>query len=275
MNFAIFGGDNRSLRLCALLRADGHGVTPFALERVMPDCVSDPAEALHGADGVILPLPCDRNGLLNAPFSAESHTFPQLLAAAPPGLPVLAGKTSENLRAVCRRQKLALSDYFLREDFTLRNAALTAEGAVSLLLTGENALCGSRVLITGFGRIGRMLAGKLRALGASVTVGARKSEDRALAEALGCQAISLSCAVEGTWDAVVNTIPAQIFDRSAIQAFGEARCIELASAPYGFDLEAAAALEKQIELAPGLPGKTAPLAAAAAVRDAIYGILEG
>lgn len=275
MNFAVFGGDERFLRLCTLLRQDGHNVRTFALEQALPDCAADPETALRGADAVILPLPCDRGGRLNAPFSAASHSFPSLLAAAPPGLPVLAGKATEELRSVCRRQRLALSDYFLREDFTLRNAALTAEGAVSLLLAGEKALGGSRVLITGFGRIGRLLAGKLRALGADVTVAARKSEDLVLAGALGCRGIPLHAVTEGVWDAVVNTVPAQILDAEALRSFGAARCIELASPPYGFDLAAAEALGTQIELASGLPGKTAPAAATAAVRDAIYAIMEG
>lgn len=272
MNFALFGGDDRSLRLCSLLRADGHSVAVYALEGKLP-CSASPEEALVGADAVLFPLPCEKDGALNAPYAAEKHTFSELLAAAPPGLPVLAGKAGEELRSVCRRQKLALHDYFLREDFTLRNAELTAEGAVGLLLQGENALRGSRVLIAGFGRIGRFLAVKLTALGAEVTVAARKGVDRVLAESLGCRAIPIAAA-DGKWDAVVNTVPAQIFGAEMLETFENARLIELASAPYGFDFEAAAAAGKQIELASGLPGKSAPAAAAAAVRDVIYAIME-
>ena len=273
MNFAVFGGDDRIVRLCGLLRADGHRVRPYALEGKLP-CAAAPAEALHGADAVILPLPCKKDGALNAPHSPEKHSFSALLASATPGLPVLAGKAPEELRSICRRQKLALHDYFLREDFTLRNAELTAEGAVGLLLQGESSLRGSRVLIVGFGRIGRLLAMKLRALGAEVTAAARKSEDRVLAECLGCRALPLPLPGGGHWDAVVNTVPAQLLCAAELEGFGNARCIELASPPYGFDFEAAEALGKRIELASGLPGKTAPAAAAAAVRDAIYGILE-
>ena len=274
MIFAVFGGDDRIVRLCGLLRADGHSVRPYALEGKLP-CTANPEEALRGADAVILPLPCEAGGGLNAPYSAEKHAFPALLASAPPGMPVLAGKAPEALRSVCRRQKLALHDYFLREDFTLRNAELTAEGAVELLLQGsETSLRGSRVLIVGFGRIGRLLAVKLRALGADVTVAARKSEDRVLAECLGCRALPLPLPGSGHWDAVVNTVPARIFGAAEMEELGGARMVELASPPYGFDFDEAAAAGKQIELASGLPGKTAPAAAAAAVRDAIYEIME-
>ena len=273
MNFAVFGGDDRSVRLCGLLRADGHGVSPFAMEERLP-CAGSPAAALRNADALILPLPCGKNGLLNAPFSGEARTFSALLDAAPAGLPVLAGKADADLRGLCAERKLRLEDYFLREDFTWKNAELTAEGAVWLLLSGENALRGSRVLIGGFGRIGKLLAVKLGALGAEVTVAARKAGDRAQAEALGFGATPFS-RTDGDWDAVVNTVPEGVFGASELEAFGDARCIELASPPYGFDLDAAAELGKHIELASGLPGKTAPAAAAEAVRDAIYAIMEG
>ena len=275
MNFALMGGDDRIVRLCALLRADGHQVRPFALERALPDCAPDAAAALAGADCVILPLPCERDGVLNAPYGTQAHDFASLLATAPAGTVVCAGKAGEVLRAVCQRQKLALCDYFIREDFSLQNAELTAEGALGLLLQGENALEGSRVLIVGFGRIGRLLALKLRALNVCVTVATRKSEDRVLARAFGCRAIRPTEATAEPWDAVVNTAPAQLFDGEAIRAFGGARLLELASPPYGFDFAAAETLGKPVELAAGLPGKTAPAAAAAAIRDAVYAIMEG
>ena len=78
----------------------------------------------------------------------------------------------------------------------------------------------------------------------------------------------------GTPDAVVNTVPAVIFGPEALSGFGDARLLELASAPYGFDMDAARALGKTVELCSGLPGKCAPRAAAAAIRDVIYSVLE-
>ena len=275
MNFALLGGDERSLRLNALLQADGHCVKAFALEQALPHCTDCAEAALAAADCVILPLPCEKDGVLNAPFSARQHTFRDLLQAAPPGLPICAGKAGEALRSVCRRQKLALNDYFLREDFVLKNAELTAEGVLPLLLEGENALRGSRVLIVGFGRIGRRLASKLSGLGVHVIVAARKSEDRGLAELMGCEALPLSAAAMCRPDFVVNTVPAQLFHREELAGFGDAGLIELASPPYGFDFSAAEAMGKRVVLASGLPGKTAPNGAAAAVRDAVYAIMEG
>ena len=273
MTFALLGGDVRCVRLAGLLRADGHAVRPFALENALPDCVPDADKAVAGADCVLLPVPCERDGALNAPFSAVHRPISPLLARCTPGTRVFAGGAGEDLRSACRRGGLPLTDYLRREDFALRNADVTAEAALELLMQGEGALRGSRVLISGFGRIGRLLAAKLLALGASVTVLARDPAQRALAELLGCRAVGSAAAAE-TPDAVVNTVPAVLFGVSELTAFGGARLLELASAPYGFDLDAARALGLTVELCPGLPGKYAPAAAAAAMRDTIYSVLE-
>ncbi|MCM1150390.1 MAG: dipicolinate synthase, partial [Butyricicoccus sp.] len=176
MKFALTGGDGRFVRLCRLLRADGHEVRPFALEKELPDSTESAAEALDGADCLILPLPCLRGGRLNAPFSAMEHDARDILRHAAPGTVVCAGMAGE-LRSRCEALGLPLHDYFEREDFALANSLLTAEGCIELLLTeSERSLHGSRVLICGFGRIGRMLAPRLLALGARVTVAARSGE---------------------------------------------------------------------------------------------------
>ena len=73
---------------------------------------------------------------------------------------------------------------------------------------------------------------------------------------------------------VLNTVPAPIFGRDEIAAFGGAKLIELASAPYGFDFAAAETLGREITLASGLPSRFAPKAAAEAIRDTIFNMLE-
>lgn len=272
MRFALLGGDRRCLYLYELLKADGHTVVPVAMEAVLPDCAPDSAAAVAAADGVLLPIPCQKQGGLFAPFSAEKRAISPLLAAASPGARVFAGGAGEEVRAACRRGGLPLTDYLRREDFALSNADITAEGALARLMEGERALRGQRVLISGFGRIGRCLAPKLLALGAGVTVLARDPGQRAAAELLGCRAVKTLPAAD--FDAAVNTVPATIFASGELEALGGARLLELASAPYGFDLDAAAAMGKAVELCPGLPGTYAPRAAAAAMRDVIYSVLE-
>ncbi len=272
MRGLIIGGDARFPELIRLLAKDGHEFFPMAIEKVLP--VEGPPDYLR-ADTVILPLPAEREGWLNTPLSAGKYKFAELLAPLRPGTVVFAGMAGEGLQQFCRERGLMLKDYFLSEELQVKNALLTAEGAVGLMLglDGES-LRGRRVLISGFGRIARLLTPRLMALGMAVTVAARSSAQRAWAEVMGCEAVKPGNCLCKEWDFVVNTVPAPIFGEEELTAFGGAELIELASAPYGFDRSAAEKLGKRINMAPGLPSIWAPRSAAEAIRDAIYSILE-
>ena len=145
---------------------------------------------------------------------------------------------------------LKLLDYY-DESVRLENAALTAEGALLLAMQNSpKALYGSRVFVCGFGRIGKRLCALLRAFQADICVCARSQEARTLAKLEGFRAVASTDSAE-EFDFVFNTVPAPVFFKTPA-----ALCIELASAPGGFvDGEA-------IISGSGLPGRTAPFAAA-------------
>ena len=153
----------------------------------------------------------------------------------------------------------------------------TAEGAVQLALEElSSTLHGAQVLILGFGRVGRLTAHRMAALGARVTVAARSYGELAWAAAYGCQTAELdTLAWElGAFSLIVNTIPAPILDEKRLSWVDpDAFLLDLASAPGGIDRAAARARGIRATHAPGLPGRTAPVTAAAAIRDAVYHIL--
>lgn len=270
MKGLIIGGDERFPHLWRMLSEAGHGFFPLAMEKALP--VEGPADYI-GADCAILPLPAERSGRLNAPLSGQGYNAGEFLERLRPGTVVWAGMAGEGLSVLCREKGLILKDYFKSEALQQKNALLTAEGAIALMLTADGkCLCGRRTLISGFGRIARLLAPRLRALGMEVCVAARSAADRALAEAMGLESTEISRCGEKKWDFVVNTVPVVIFKKEALSAFCGAKLIELASPPYGFDMEEAKELGIKIELASALPSRFAPESAAEAIRDAI---LEG
>ena len=273
MKFAVLGGDERTLALCRLLRERGHAAMPCFLG-ARESCVPLPL-ALKGADCVILPVPCERAGALNAPFEAEEVQIADLLRALPEKTRILAGSAGE-IAPMCRSLGLRLTDYAAREDFAVRNAALTADGAVRLMLAeSPRSLEGARVLVCGFGRIGKMLALRLPALGARVFIAARSAADREWARALGCAALSPEeLGAHGSWDYVLNTVPERIFTGERLRPLAGARVYELASAPGGFDPDEARGLGLSVTPAPGLPGRLFPEAAGKVVCDTILNIME-
>ena len=175
LKFAVIGGDRRNALLAEMLHRDGHRVQCFALERAdLPEEMARTEHlqsALYGADAVILPVPVERAGLLNAPYARLPLSMDELKEAVWPGQLVFGGVFSEPLRLWAGQNGITLIDWMKRPGFVMGNAALTAEGALGLLMQeSERSLMSSRVLLGGFGRIARLLVPRLQALGAAVTV---------------------------------------------------------------------------------------------------------
>ena len=184
LNLWVAGGDMRQAKLAELLAADGHTVHAYALERLGALDGVEMEESLEGAalaDCVVLPLPAAGEGsLLNAPLSGRKHPLALVLDALRPGQVICAGMVGPQTAALAADRGLTLHDYFAREELAVANAVPTAEGAVQIALEQlPITLHGSRVLVIGFGRVGRAAAQRMAAMGARVTVAARRYESLA------------------------------------------------------------------------------------------------
>jgi len=172
---------------------------------------------------------------------------------------------------------LILRDYFAREELAVANAVPTAEGAVQLAMEQMPVtIHGARVLITGFGRVGQAAARRFAALGARVSVAARRYEQLALAESEGYGAEQIG-GLDGWlcgYDLVVNTVPAPVLGETELKDLRpDCLIIDLASKPGGVDRKAADRLGRQVIWALSLPGKVAPVTAGGAIRSTIYNML--
>ncbi len=274
---SILGGDLRQVYLARLLSEDGWMVTTWGLEKGGGDGGAPLDQALEG-DILLLPMPVCRNGMLHLPLTDTELEAERLWARLRYDQLLLGGMTGDLSRRLMADYGLTLLDYYDREETQVANAVPTAEGALQLAMEStDRTLHDSRCLIIGYGRIGRLLADRLLALGAEVTVSARKYGDLAWIEAWGCRGVQTG-ALTGQldrFDLIFNTAPALILDGTRLRETREdCVIIDLASAPGGVDLEAAKRLSRQAIPAPGLPGKIAPRTAAAAIRDSVYHILE-
>ena len=134
----------------------------------------------------------------------------------------------------------------------------------------DHTLWHSSCLVVGFGRIGKLLCHRLAPFGCKIAATARRPEVHSWISAYGYESIDHRVLHEriGEFPLVFNTVPNRIIGEKELQAVGDGRVIiELASAPYGVDPEAAKKAGVRLILASGLPSKTAPRTAA----DIIYG----
>lgn len=178
----------------------------------------------------------------------------------------------------CTRES---ADLLEDEEYLCGIADLTAEGALaSAMGNGRIAVAGSECLVAGWGRIGKALVGKLTALGAKVTVLSRRKG--VTIEVLNAGAVwqetkNAAEAVIGK-EFIFSTPPFMVFERSVLEnADKQSVIIDLASPPYGVDIDAAHELGLVCRRESGLPGRHCPKNAAEAIYAAIVrrGLLKG
>lgn len=281
-DFWVLGGDMRQAHLAQLLALDGHTVHTYALEEGMAAAPAAEEEhtlnKLSSAHCVILPLPVtSAPGTLSTPLSKASHPLDPLLDHLSPAQIICGGRVDPALREQLTRRGLTIHDYFSREELTIANAIPTAEGAIQIAMEElPITIHGARVLVIGFGRVGKLTAQRFAALGAQVSVAARSWEQLAWAKAFGFHTEHTDQLSDclSLCDLIVNTVPAKMLTRAKLTGLRpDALVIDLASRPGGVDMEAATDLGCRVVWALSLPGKVAPVTAGACIRDAVYHIL--
>ena len=280
--FAVIGGDLRAAYLAGLLAQDGYKVITAGLEGTdLPPCVTgctNLSQAVSLADCVVLPLPVTTDGTtLNAPFSRVRIQLEQVIAPLAPSQFVAVGGMPEALREPLAARGVTVGDYLKREELAVLNSVPTAEGAVQLAMEElPITIRDARCLITGYGRVARALASLLCAMGARVTVAARKCADRAAAATAGCEAVDTAAMADaGDFDVIFNTVPAQLFTADLLKKLNRTTLlIDLASRPGGVDFAAAAALQMKTVWALSLPGRVAPKTAGEIIKRTILNMLK-
>ena len=290
MKLAVLGGDKRQLAMAERLADYGYAVTVwgFGISPVSSRLLISEnwRDAVLASDAVILPLPASADGVrVHAPLQG-SDTFLRMttLLDAISGKYLFGGRLSESVRSIADQKQVRWFDYFESELLQLQNAVPTAEGAIEIALREMPVtLHGSGAAVIGYGRIGRVLAADLAALGARVCVYARKAEQRVLAEIAGHTAKRLTLRdgkilPEDGFSGlrvIFNTVPSRILTRDILGKIPR-NCllIDLASAPGGIDQVAANELGFKSVWGTSLPGKCAPETAGEIIAQTLHMQLE-
>lgn len=265
MRLAVFGGDERMHGAVLAAKEAGWDALHIRTEADAP--------ARWGVvDAVMLPWP---HSFREEKLAGTEMTRERVLSLLPPCEAMLygSGVATEKLTQAKR-----LVDPSLDEEFLKANAKLTAEGAICCAMGRENrALLGGTCVVTGFGRIGQELVRRLTAMEAFVIVCARNEGQMRRAHEMGAHPVPLSeigSALRHA-DVVFNTIPARVLGKAALDKIRrDALVIELASPPYGMNIELAKHMGIQIMVEGGLPGRYAALDAGAALFDALRRTME-
>ena len=233
--FSTYGHSPALLHARNALQSWGYDVSP------------NPWDASH----LLLPVPSfDENGKVKG-GGCLSTLLPQLR----PNVTIFGG----NLDFLQANK----ADFLKDEYYLIENAAITARCALKY----AHIRPGCRVLVIGWGRIGKHLAALLAQIGAEVTVATRsKSHADAVTKAGFSVAYGvIECPAQ--YDVIFNTAPAPVLDGKSCQP--DAQLIDLASVK--------GIAGDNVIWARGLPGKDAPeesgiLIAKTALRYALEGV---
>ena len=278
---SVIGGDLRQLTLAKMLIASGYNVIIYGFERdITTDDIPvtyDLKEALY-RDIIILPVPVTFDNLtINMPYSDKTLSVEKLVREINPLSIVLGGCFNKSLSDKLVSMRIKHSDYMLRDELAIRNAVPTAEGAIEIAISETPiTIHGSRCLVLGYGKVGKVLAKSLDGMGAITYVEARKYADLALIESHGYIPLSLNEAKQrlGDFDIIFNTIPAMILSKNELEHIKKnTLVIDLASKPGGVDFDYAKEAGIKVIWALSLPGRVAPVTSGIIIKDTILNIL--
>ncbi|PAV30050.1 dipicolinic acid synthetase subunit A [Virgibacillus profundi] len=231
-------------------------------------------------DAIILPITgMDLEGNVETVFSDQpiqitEQWFKKLKKTAL----VFTGITNSFLNTATEEADISLIPLLNRDDVAIYNSIPTAEGVIMMAIEHTDyTIHSSRIIVTGFGRVGNTVANKFSALGAKVSVSASSIKDLARITERGLTAIPLDKLDKYTdsCDLLINTIPAMVIDKKTIQQLPpHALIFDLASNPGGTDFKYAEQRGIKAILAKSLPGIVAPKTAGKILADVIKQLLQ-
>lgn len=275
---SIIGGDLRIVYLARMLSEDGYNVYTYGLEKqeILKNVenvfmCTDEKECTNKSNVIISSVPiCEDKENIKAPYSKKSIKIKDIEKLLT-NKTFFAGSIPKNFGMT---DKSNIIDIMKCEELAVLNSISTAEGAIQIAMEETNhTLHDSNILILGFGRIGKVLAKMLNAIGANVYCEARKNEDLAWIKTYGYNVVKLSNLNENlkNKDIIINTIPSIILNEEKLKLLDKnSLVIDLASKPGGVDYEKVSNIGVKVIWALALPGKVAPYSAAKAIKKTIY-----
>ncbi len=254
--FLVLGNDKKMIACCKKLGIMGYESELF-----------NSSINLENFDNIILPLPT----VANSKISGTDITLDELSEVLNGTQKVFCGNidvsTFKNFYS-----------YYYDESFLVNNSRLTAQGVLRLILDIiETDLLNLNAVVIGYGRCGKAICKLLKNCGVEVISVSRREESLIEAENDGIQTCHICNLTEATGksDIIINTVPVNIISKECISKFNSNKIyIEVASKPYGFDINETDVYNFRYILAESLPGRFVPESAGENIADTVLKILK-
>lgn len=269
MNVLVLGGDLRYLEIIDNLKSK-YNVSVVGYKNTYIDDVKNiDIDNINISlyDVIVLPINgvMDKN-MINCRFNNVPIKLPQdLFVDSKENVLIFSGISTpylDKMLEVSNRDCV----YMMKDKEVIRkNAVPTAEGVLADVINNtEHTLSDSKILVFGYGNIGKVIVKYLNLLGANTCVSIIDSDDKKILDAIGIKCFysnSISDLVEhiGCADVIINTVPSTIIDDNLIKYINkDCYVLDVASHPHGINREVLDEFFIKNKLYLGIPGKVAP-----------------
>lgn len=229
-------------------------------------------DTVDKSEYIVLPIPFTKDGI----YLTGTKILVEDFLKNAKGKKVIGGGVKQPILKKFDECDIKYIDVMSTDYIAYLNAVPTAEGAIYKAMEyTDYVLHNSNVLVLGFGRVGKILASKLKGLNANVFCEARSKKDLAHIEALGYNVVELSNLddVLDKMNVIFSTIPYEILNKDRLSKINkDTIIIDLASGLGSVDYEYARENGVKAYLELGLPAKVAPKTAALYLKSAIDSI---
>jgi len=282
---SIIGGDLRIVNLAKMMQKDGKEILVYGMEHseeimenknIIKTKTLD--EAIENANVIIGSIPFASDDYkMYATFSENDIKIEDLIKNNNKNKKFIAGSINEKSYKLLSSSYGGVIDVMKREELVILNTIATAEGAIEVAIRNtDTILLGSKVLVLGFGRVGKVVARKFYEMSAKVTCAARRKTDLAWIKAFGYDDVDINTLGRGLneYDIIINTVPQMIINKDLMKYMKkDVLMIDLASNPGGINRDDAKELDLKLVWALALPGKVAPVTSAYFIKETIYNVL--
>lgn len=275
--FGILGGDYRYKLLYDSLVHEGYSVKSYGNSFINIGS-QNLKELLENIDILVGPIPVTKDNsvvyLPDSPVITLQNLFEEMYREDVRIF--IGGVISSEISSLAVKFNIKTYDFFAREEVAIQNAIPTAEGAIATAINESDiTLFGSKALVLGYGRCGKILASLLKGIGADTYSTYRDERTAAYIKAFGIKGFNLYELKSRihAFDFIFNTIPCEILTKEVLKnANKKCLIIDLAQAPGGTDFNFARDLNLRALYCPGLPGRVAPLTAAEILKSTVLSI---
>lgn len=174
---------------------------------------------------------------------------------------IYTGNANKELTELCRERHIRLYEMLKDHAFVMENAELTAKGLIYYLHGGSRELSEYHILVLGYGNIGYYLCKLFKALGTEFGV---YTENKLEEKYLRLEGYSKAEEINGQYDIIINTIPQNV--KVNYPSLTGVRVVDVASPPYGFDIDEIMKYGISYEIVSAIPSKFAPASAARIIK---------